>query len=71
MLKKKMRQIMLVAYPIFFLPFFLSNRNLILCLVKSFISQPSLQMGVTKYRPRYVDGRCCMGLLICVSGGGC
>lgn len=49
---------MLVAYPI---PF-LSNRNLILCPGKIFISQPSLQIGVTKYSPMVCEWKVLIGL---------
>lgn len=50
-LTEQMRQVILVAYPIPILYFFLSNRNLMLCPVRSFISQSSLKIGVTKYWP--------------------
>lgn len=54
--------------------FFLSNRNLILCPVKNFTSQLSLQMIVTKYRPMVCGWKVLYGLpgklLICVSDGG-
>ena len=49
--KEEKRQIMLVAYPILFLHFFLRNRNLILCSMRSSLSQPSLQIAATKFWP--------------------